>query len=93
MTAGGFTRERGIEAIRDGSADLVAYGRLFLANPDLPERFALDAPLNAYDRSTFYSSDPVRCAFFCGGMPARQLPLLALCVLMLHSGGCAAVQN
>ncbi|KAK9840593.1 hypothetical protein WJX81_003341 [Elliptochloris bilobata] len=60
MVAGGFDRELGIEAIRDGSADLVAYGRLFLANPDLPERFALDAPLNRYDRSTFYTFDQVK---------------------------------
>lgn len=57
MSAGGYTRERGIAAIRDGGADLIAFGRLFLANPDLPERFAVDAPLNAYDRSTFYTSD------------------------------------
>lgn len=92
MSAGGYTRERGIEAIRDGSADLIAYGRLFLANPDLPERFALDAPLNPYDRSTFYSSDPVCCAFSFGGVPAKQLPLLTLCVLVLHLGGCAVVQ-
>jgi 12-oxophytodienoic acid reductase len=32
---------------------------LFLANPDLPKRFALDAPLNKYKRETFYISDPV----------------------------------
>lgn len=40
-------------------ADLVAYGRLFLANPDLPTRFELDASLNKYNRETFYTSDPV----------------------------------
>lgn len=34
----------------------VAYGRLFLANPDLPLRFALSKPLNRYDRNTFYSN-------------------------------------
>ena len=32
----------------------MAFGRLFIANPDLPQRFAQDAPLNPYDRSTFY---------------------------------------
>uniref|UniRef100_M8BTX4 12-oxophytodienoate reductase 2 n=1 Tax=Aegilops tauschii TaxID=37682 RepID=M8BTX4_AEGTA len=42
-----------------GYADLVAYGRLFLANPDLPERFRRNAPLNKYDRATFYTDDPV----------------------------------
>ncbi|GAA0150611.1 oxidoreductase [Lithospermum erythrorhizon] len=41
-------------------ADVVVYGRLFLANPDLPKRFELDEPLNKYDRGTFYpTSDPV----------------------------------
>lgn len=38
-----------------GAADLVCYGRNFLANPDLPKRFMLGAPLNKYDRATFYS--------------------------------------
>lgn len=38
---------------------MVAYGRSFLANPDLPKRFELNAPLNKYDRLTFYTSDPV----------------------------------
>ncbi|KAK4438379.1 12-oxophytodienoate reductase 1 [Sesamum alatum] len=50
---------KGNRAIADKYADLIAFGRLFLANPDLPRRFELDAPLNKYDRSTFYTSDPV----------------------------------
>ncbi|HEX2238781.1 MAG TPA: alkene reductase, partial [Gammaproteobacteria bacterium] len=37
-----------------GKADLIAFGRKFLANPDLPERFQHRAPLNADDRSTYY---------------------------------------
>ncbi|KAK0606655.1 hypothetical protein LWI29_002183 [Acer saccharum] len=56
---GGYEREDGIRAVLEGSADLVAYGRLFLANPDLPRRFQIDAPLNAYNRDTFYTHDPV----------------------------------
>lgn len=40
-------------------ADLVCYGRLFLANPDMPLRFKLNAGLNAYDRDTFYSQVPL----------------------------------
>ncbi len=52
--AGGYTRETGNEVIAKGDADLIAYGRLFIANPDLPLRFELDAPLNTPDRSTFY---------------------------------------
>jgi len=59
IVAGAYTREDGSRAVADGYADLVAYGRLFLANPDLPRRFELDAPLNKYDRKTFYTSDPV----------------------------------
>ncbi|KAF8666016.1 hypothetical protein HU200_053906 [Digitaria exilis] len=56
---GGYDREEGDRVIRDGYADLVSYGRLFLAIPDLPERFRKNADLNKYERSTFYASDPV----------------------------------
>ncbi|XP_062225740.1 putative 12-oxophytodienoate reductase 11 [Phragmites australis] len=59
IVAGGYTKEDGNQVVADGYADLVAYGRLFLANPDLPRRFELDAPLNKYDRKTFYTPDPV----------------------------------
>jgi N-ethylmaleimide reductase len=57
IAAGGYDRETGNTALANGEADLVAYGRLFIANPDLPERFALKAPLNPADRSTFYGGD------------------------------------
>ncbi|GJN02836.1 hypothetical protein PR202_ga20223 [Eleusine coracana subsp. coracana] len=59
IVAGAYAREDGDAAVADGYADLVAYGRLFLANPDLPRRFQLHAPLNQYDRKTFYTPDPV----------------------------------
>nr|WCQ76798.1 OPR3-4 [Salvia miltiorrhiza] len=59
IVADGFDRTKGNCAVDDDAADLVAYGRLFLANPDLPERYRLDAPLNKYDRNTFYTSHPV----------------------------------
>ncbi|GFY92553.1 12-oxophytodienoate reductase 2 [Actinidia rufa] len=59
ISAGGFDREDGIRAVAQNHTDLVAYGRLFLANPDLPRRFELDAPLNEYHRETFYSPEPV----------------------------------
>jgi 12-oxophytodienoic acid reductase len=59
IAAGGYDREEGNKVVAEGYADLVAYGRLFLANPDLPKRFELNAPLNKYDRSTFYTQDPV----------------------------------
>ena len=57
ITAGGYTRDTGEKVIQTGEADLVAYGRLFIANPDLPKRFALNTTLNRYDRSTFYGGD------------------------------------
>lgn len=59
IVAGGYDEEDGEKVIKEGNADLVAFGHLFLANPDLPRRFKLKAPLNKYDRSTFYTSDPV----------------------------------
>ncbi|KAB5529880.1 hypothetical protein DKX38_019961 [Salix brachista] len=59
MVANGYDREDGNKAVEENRGDLVAYGRLFLANPDLPRRFELDAPLNEYNRETFYTHDPV----------------------------------
>ncbi|KAF2324795.1 hypothetical protein GH714_017121 [Hevea brasiliensis] len=59
IVAGGYTRDNGNEVIASGGADLVALGRWFLANPDLPRRYELNAALNKYDRSTFYTFDPV----------------------------------
>ncbi|GMN30267.1 hypothetical protein TIFTF001_050656 [Ficus carica] len=59
IVAGGYDREDGNKALAENRADLVAYGRHFLANPDLPKRFELNAPLNKYNRQTFYISDPV----------------------------------
>ncbi|CAI0556647.1 unnamed protein product [Linum tenue] len=59
LAAGGYGREDGNNAVEENRADLVVYGRWFLANPDLPRRFEIDAPLNKYDRSTFYTSDRV----------------------------------
>jgi 2,4-dienoyl-CoA reductase-like NADH-dependent reductase (Old Yellow Enzyme family) len=41
--------------LAEGKADAIAFGKLFIANPDLVERFAKHAPLNAWDTATFYS--------------------------------------
>ncbi|KAK1371756.1 12-oxophytodienoate reductase 1 [Heracleum sosnowskyi] len=59
IVAGGYSREDGTKAVAENRADLVAYGRQFLANPDLPKRLELNAPLNKYNRNTFYIPDPV----------------------------------
>jgi N-ethylmaleimide reductase len=57
IAAGGFTGESAEQIVVDGHADLVAFGRMFISNPDLPERLRTGAPLNRYDRETFYGGD------------------------------------
>ncbi|NVK40261.1 MAG: alkene reductase [Oceanospirillaceae bacterium] len=53
-----FTGETANAWIEDGRVDAVAFGVPFIANPDLPERLRLQAPLNEPDSSTFYASGP-----------------------------------
>lgn len=50
----GFTRETAEQLLAAGEADAVAFGKLFIANPDLPRRFALHAPLNEWHAEKFY---------------------------------------
>jgi N-ethylmaleimide reductase len=57
IVAGGYTKERANAVLQEGLADLVAFGQLFIANPDLPERFRRDAPLNKPDPNSFYGGD------------------------------------
>ncbi|MFM8445195.1 MAG: alkene reductase [Methylococcus sp.] len=54
IACGGYTLERAEASILAGQTDLVAFGRPFIANPDLPERFRTHAPLNTPDQATFY---------------------------------------
>jgi len=54
IIAGGFDHDTAEDWLRQGKADLIAFGRKFLANPDLPERFRSRASLNADDPSTYY---------------------------------------
>jgi N-ethylmaleimide reductase len=54
IVANGFDRITATRAVAEGAADAVAFGRLFIANPDLPRRFRLNSPLNSPDESTFY---------------------------------------
>ncbi|HEX2315610.1 MAG TPA: alkene reductase [Thermomonospora sp.] len=51
----GYDLARGQAAVRSGSADLIAYGVPFLANPDLVRRYQRNLPLNAPDQTTFYT--------------------------------------
>ena len=56
LANGGFTKESGEKALAENRADAIVYGKSFLANPDLPERFKRNAELNTPDVSTFYSN-------------------------------------
>jgi N-ethylmaleimide reductase len=57
IAAGGFEPDTAEAALANGVASLIAFGRHFIANPDLPKRIRLGLPLNHYDRSTFYAFD------------------------------------
>lgn len=54
IVAGGYNKEKANAVLREGIADLVAFGQLFIANPDLVQRFKREAPLNPPDRNSFY---------------------------------------
>ncbi|KAF8978857.1 hypothetical protein BDQ17DRAFT_1382476 [Cyathus striatus] len=54
ITAGGYTRESAVEVTEKEGGELIAFGRHFLANPDLPRRLEENLPLNKYDRTRFY---------------------------------------
>jgi 2,4-dienoyl-CoA reductase-like NADH-dependent reductase (Old Yellow Enzyme family) len=58
IAAGGFNRDNAAPKLESGDADLVIFGRWFIANPDLPKRLAEGLKLNPYDRDTFYGADP-----------------------------------
>ena len=58
ILAGGFDSASAERALTAGQADLIAFARPFLANPDLVERMRADAPLNAVDMATFYTPGP-----------------------------------
>lgn len=53
----GYDRALAIETVERGRADAIAFGQLFIANPDLVDRLRLNAPLNEPDQTTFYGGD------------------------------------
>jgi N-ethylmaleimide reductase len=57
VAAGGFEPDTAKAIVEKGDADLVAFGRYFVSNPDLPKRIEQGQPLSAYDRATFYTFD------------------------------------
>jgi N-ethylmaleimide reductase len=59
IAAGGFTAQSAEAILVAGDADLVAFGRHFVSNPDLPERLRNGWPLNAYVPDSFYGGTAV----------------------------------
>jgi N-ethylmaleimide reductase len=57
ISAGGFTGESAEAAIAAGHADAIAFGRIFISNPDLPRRLREGYPLTPYNRATFYGGE------------------------------------
>ena len=57
ITAGGFTGDTAEAAIAAGHADAIAFGRIFISNPDLPRRLQHGYPLTPYNRATFYGGE------------------------------------
>jgi N-ethylmaleimide reductase len=57
ISAGGFTGETADAAIAAGHADAIAFGRIFISNPDLPRRLQRGFPLTPYNRATFYGGE------------------------------------
>jgi N-ethylmaleimide reductase len=57
ISAGGFTGETAEAAIAAGHADAIAFGRIFISNPDLPRRLREGYPLTPYNRATFYGGE------------------------------------
>lgn len=74
----GFTAETAAAALAAGEADAVAFGKLFLANPDLPRRLAESAPLNRWNAATFYTAGSEGYTDY----PAlTEVPLASDCVI------------
>ncbi len=57
IVAGGYTKARAEAVLASGEVDLVAFGKLFIANPDLPDRFQHDWPLNTPEPATFFGGN------------------------------------
>lgn len=54
ISCGGYTPEKAEKALQENHADLIAFGKLFISNPDLPERIKQNGPYNQWDIKTFY---------------------------------------
>jgi len=59
IAAGNFLGDNAAQMVAEGHADIIAFGRYFISNPDLPDRLRQGAELTPYHRPTFYSQGPV----------------------------------
>jgi len=57
IAAGGFDRDDAESILQKGDADLVAFGRYFTSNPDLPKRLKMNFPLTPYVRDAFWGGN------------------------------------
>ncbi len=58
IVAEAFDQDSATKAIASGETDLVAFGKPFISNPDLPQRYRVNAPVAAWDNATFYQGGP-----------------------------------
>ena len=75
MVNNGYTRDMALQAVASGAADLVAFGKAFISNPDLVRRLRDDLPLAALDPKTLYGGGAAGYtdypAYAAGSLPGR----------------------
>ncbi len=72
MVNNAYDRALALDAVASGRADIVAFGKAFISNPDLVERLRQDAPLNAWDQSTFYGGGEKGYTDYPALQPSKQ---------------------
>lgn len=77
MVAGQYTPERAQQILASGMADLVAFGRPFIANPDLPARYAAGLPLAPFDAATLFGGDADGYSDYVPAAPAAMPQAIA----------------
>ena len=90
MANGGYDKRRANAAIAASRADCVAIGKSYIANPDLVERYALDAPLNVANPSTFYGGREQGYTDYPALTGDHVGPLRLPAALSLRRGSCLA---
>lgn len=73
VLAGGYTAETAEAALQAGLADLIAFGKPYIANPDLTERFRLGIPLTAGDPGTYYQGGDEGYTDYPSADPAQRI--------------------